>query len=81
MLNFKISKKMNPPVLPGPCGPVAMYVFIMQALIAIVYGSILRPSSNNWASYRRLKWQIAALFLWNAASVSHPPTSLFHASR
>jgi hypothetical protein len=32
-------------------------------MITIVYGSILRPSSNNWASYRRLKWQIAALFL------------------
>jgi hypothetical protein len=32
------------------------------AMITIVYGSILRPSSNNWASYRRLKWQIAALF-------------------
>jgi hypothetical protein len=32
-------------------------------MINIVYGSILRPSSNNWASYRRLKWQIPALFL------------------
>jgi hypothetical protein len=35
----------------------------LRAMITIVYGSILRPSSNNWASYRRLKWQIAALFL------------------
>jgi hypothetical protein len=35
----------------------------VQCMITIVYGSILRPSSNNWASYRRLKWQIAALFL------------------
>jgi hypothetical protein len=34
-----------------------------RPMITIVYGSILRPSSNNWASYRRLKWQIAALFL------------------
>jgi hypothetical protein len=34
-----------------------------NSMITIVYGSILRPSSNNWASYRRLKWQIAALFL------------------
>jgi hypothetical protein len=33
------------------------------SMITMVYGSILRPSSNNWASYRRLKWQIAALFL------------------
>jgi hypothetical protein len=32
-------------------------------MITIVYGSILRPSSNNWASYLWLKWQIAALFL------------------
>jgi hypothetical protein len=51
------------------------------SMITIVYGSILRPSSNNWASYRRLKWQIAALFLWNGASFSHPSPSLFHASR
>jgi hypothetical protein len=35
----------------------------VSIMITIVYGSILRPSSNNWASYRRLKWQIAALFL------------------
>jgi hypothetical protein len=38
-------------------------VEVAPAMITIVYGSILRPSSNNWASYRRLKWQIAALFL------------------
>jgi hypothetical protein len=36
---------------------------LAQPMITIVYGSILRPSSNNWASYRRLKWQIPALFL------------------
>jgi hypothetical protein len=36
---------------------------IATVMITIVYGSILRPSSNNWASYRRLKWQIAALFI------------------
>jgi hypothetical protein len=36
---------------------------LVSLMITIVYGSILRPSSNNWASYRRLKWQIAALFL------------------
>jgi hypothetical protein len=33
------------------------------SLITIIYGSILRPSSNNWASYLWLKWQVAALFL------------------
>jgi hypothetical protein len=36
---------------------------ITVSMITIVYGSILRPSSNNWASYLWLKWQIAALFL------------------
>jgi hypothetical protein len=36
---------------------------IPTVMITIVYGLILRPSSNNWASYRRLKWQIPALFL------------------
>jgi hypothetical protein len=35
----------------------------VSPMITIEYGSILRPSSNNWASYRRLKWQIPALFL------------------
>jgi hypothetical protein len=51
-------------------------------MITIVYGSILRPSRNNWASYLWLKWQIAALFLGNGASFSHPPpTRPVNASR
>jgi hypothetical protein len=50
-------------------------------MITIVYGSILRPSSNNWASYLWLKWQIAALFLGNGASLSHPPPLLFMLAR
>jgi hypothetical protein len=41
----------------------AVMIGTVMITITIVYGSILRPSSNNWASYRRLKWQIAALFL------------------
>jgi hypothetical protein len=42
---------------------IVVILVIWLYMITIVYGSILRPSSNNWASYRRLKWQIAALFL------------------
>jgi hypothetical protein len=54
---------------------------MVGGMITIVYGLILRPSSNNWASYRRLKWQIAALFLGNGASFSHPPPLLFMLAR
>jgi hypothetical protein len=45
------------------CKRSPIQVLTVLNMITIVYGSILRPSSNNWASYRRLKWQIAALFL------------------
>jgi hypothetical protein len=43
--------------------PLAFEHSKVCTMITIVYGSILWPSSNNWASYRRLKWQIPALFL------------------
>jgi hypothetical protein len=68
-----------------PFGPQTKILNNISDMIIIVYGSILRPSSNNRAALvgcQARPWQTVAPNICELAlPTTHPPPSLFHEQR